>query len=236
MENRKNIGLTSAALRNLAMVIMLIDHVGAVLLPQVGWLRAVGRLAFPIFAFLIGEGYRHTSDLKRYMGRLLLFALISEIPFNLLVSGSIRDCDHQNVLFTLLLGLMAIAGIEKGKGCQEAMQSWLLQVGTPLLCIMAAGMLNTDYNWIGVVMVLGFHLFRNRKLPQLILMIYLNQFCIQGRTFTLLGITLQLQAIAVLALLLIWCYRGEKGRGWNMGYWFYPAHMLVLAALSMLIK
>lgn len=218
------------------MLIMFIDHVGAVLLPQLGWLRAVGRLAFPIFAFQIGEGYRHTSDLKRYMRRLLLFALISEIPFNLLISGSIGDTYHQNVLFTLLFGLIAISGIEKGKGCQGAMKSWLNSVAVPLLCIMAAGMLNTDYNWLGVVMVLGFYLFRNNKLLQLIMMVYLNQFCIQGGTFTLFGITLQFQLFAVLALLLIWNYNGQKGRGWNMGYWFYPGHMLLLAALSTIIK
>ena len=235
MENRENRGLSSSALRDLAMLIMLVDHVGAVLLPQIGWLRAVGRLAFPIFAFQIGEGYRHTSDLKRYMSRLLLFALIAEIPFNLLISGSIRDSYHQNVLFTLLLGLIAISGVEKGKGCQGAMKSWLYSVATPLLCIMAAGMLNTDYNWIGVVMVLGFHLFRNNRLLQLIMMIYLNQFCIQGRTFPFFGVTLQLQIFAVLALLLIWIYNGQKGRGLNIGYWFYTGHMLLLAALSMMM-
>lgn len=228
--------LSSAALRNLALLLMFMDHVGAVLLPQQLWLRAVGRLAFPIFAFQIGEGYRHTSNWKSYLGRLLLFALLSEIPFNLLVSGRLWASAHQNVLFTLSLGLLAIAGMEKGRACPSPWKSWLCCVGLPLLCLLAAEWLHTDYGWSGVLMVLGLYLFRKSRPMQLLLMVYLNQFCIRSRTVTLLGLSLHLQLFAVLALPLIWTYNGERGKGWNIGYWFYPLHMLLIAAIALMIQ
>ena len=96
--------LNSLHLKLLAVVTMLIDHMGFTLFPHAVWMRAVGRLAFPIFCFLIAEGCAHTHDKKRYAGRLLLFAVLSELPFNLMCSGQWISWNYQNVLWTLLIG------------------------------------------------------------------------------------------------------------------------------------
>ena len=98
--------INSNALKILAMAFMLLDHLWATIIPDNQWMTCVGRLAFPIFAFMISEGYVHTSDFKKYAKRLLIFGLISEIPFNLMSAGGFFFPFHQNVMFTLLLGLL----------------------------------------------------------------------------------------------------------------------------------
>ena len=107
--------INSNALKILAMAFMLLDHLWATIIPDNQWMTCVGRLAFPIFAFMITEGYAHTSDFKKYAKRLFLFGLISEIPFNLMSSGSFVYPFHQNVMFTLLLGLLSIREIDRIK-------------------------------------------------------------------------------------------------------------------------
>ncbi len=106
--NKKRLGLSHNALQGLALVFMLIDHTWATIVSGNQWMTCVGRLAFPIFAFLITEGYAHTRDWKVYAKRLFWFGVISEIPFNLMIFSSPIFPFHQNVMFTLLLGLLSI--------------------------------------------------------------------------------------------------------------------------------
>lgn len=111
MEKKR--GINSFTLHILAMLFMLCDHLWATLFPAQEWLTCIGRLAFPIFAFMIAEGCYYTSNVKKYMQRLFLFAVISEIPFNLIMGSSVIYPFHQNVLWTFLLGLLSIQIIEK---------------------------------------------------------------------------------------------------------------------------
>lgn len=104
--------ISSFTLHIMAMAFMLCDHLWATLL-SLDFLSNIGRLAFPIFAFLCAEGFRRTGDRKRYMLRMLIFALISEIPFNFFYGGAAIYPFHQNVLFTFLLALCLMAGVEK---------------------------------------------------------------------------------------------------------------------------
>ena len=205
--------LTAARLRILAMALMLIDHAGRTLFPGQIWMICLGRLAFPIFAFQTAEGYWHTHDFRRYCLRLTVFALVSEIPFNLMVFGSVFGPGHQNVMFTLLLGLIACRLYDRG------------YVWAVLLTFHAA-LLHTDYGALGVLTVLLFHVFRDRRLPLVLFLILINGF---GYGF------LTIQSFAALALVPIFLYRGEKGRGgaWLQygSYVFYPLHMLLLGLL-----
>ena len=105
-------GLDGGALKLLAAALMLIDHVGAILLPEMVILRCIGRLAFPIFAFFIAEGYAHTRSFGRYLLRMAAWAVVSEASFNL-ENGLIFDLTRQNVLWTFCLALLTLRGLEE---------------------------------------------------------------------------------------------------------------------------
>ena len=104
---------TSCSLHLMAMVFMLCDHLWATVIPGNDWLTCIGRIAFPIFAFLIVEGYFHTHNLKKYVGRLLLFAIISEIPFNLVMGSRLVFPIHQNVLWTFVIAIIMLWCLQK---------------------------------------------------------------------------------------------------------------------------
>ena len=117
--NVKQQGISGYWLKVIAVVSMLIDHTSAVILEQISGLenpaflmRIIGRLAFPIYCFLLVEGFYHTRSRAKYAGRLFLFALISEVPFDLAFSRRMCDFSSSNVFFTLLFGLLVIWGVE----------------------------------------------------------------------------------------------------------------------------
>ena len=157
--NKKYLDISSAGLHILAMVFMLCDHLWGTVVPGNNWLTCIGRLAFPIFAFLIVEGYSHTSNLKRYALRLLVFALISEIPFNLMMGGRIFFPIHQNVLWTFLIGLGLIHWNEKAKTA-PLWRRILRGAGSVILGALAGTVTFVDYSGAGVLMVLVFYFFR----------------------------------------------------------------------------
>ena len=236
--------MTSFLLHILAMAFMLCDHLCATLLPAQEWLTCVGRLAFPIFAFMIVEGYFHTSDVRRYLARLLVFAAISEVPFNLIFGSAAVYPYHQNVLWTFFLGLLSIIAIEKGKAFAKEKGKVWISVCISILVVLAgfaAGtVLMVDYYGIGVLMVLVFYFFRGRAwwcyAGQLICMYLLNVVLLGGYyyTFEIGGHTFEVvqQGLAMLALVPIWLYRGRQGyhAKWfqYLCYGFYPGHLLLL--------
>lgn len=215
--------LTAAHLRILALFLMLLDHLWATVVPGNLWMTCVGRMAFPIFAFQAAEGYHHTHDFRGYCKRLALFAVISEIPFNLMISGSPFFPQHQNVMLTLLLGLLCCRAYDS--------RNWLAMV----LWLLAGAFIRCDYGAAGVWTVLTFHAFRGKKLGQLLMLLLINLFCYDGPEIALGPLTFPLQTFAVLAWLPIALYSGEKGRGGKAlqygSYLFYPVHMLILGLL-----
>ncbi len=244
-EKRPFFQLTAAQLRFIALAAMLLDHLWATVIPGNQWLNYIGRLAFPIFAFQIAEGFLHTSHFRRYVWRLLLFACLSEIPFNLMYASSIIYPFHQNVMFTLLLGLLAIGAIHRARR-QKTKQAYIAGAAGLLLACAAAGFGMTDYGAKGVLTVVMFYCLRGFPLAravQIIAMVLLNMVFFQGLYVPVefLGHTfeVQTQGIAVLALPLIWLYRGEKGGGGKAlqygSYAFYPAHMLVLDLIRSMV-
>ena len=153
--------LSGSALKVIAVVSMTIDHIAYYILDQqmgLGdtWyyevMRCVGRLAFPIFAFLIIEGYHHTRHVGKYMLALLVTAIVAEIPWQLLGNEG-----SHNVVFTLLLGLVTIFLVDHVHDVP-----WLMLMETVLFAAIAT-LLNTDYTWHGICLMVVFYLFRNHR-------------------------------------------------------------------------
>lgn len=234
---------TSVSLHMIAMAIMLIDHCKKVF-PDVALLPSIGRIAFPIFAFLIVEGYFHTRDLGKYAQRLLLFAVLAEIPADLMSRGQFLYEGHQNVLWTFLIGLGLIYINETAKEIGKPVLRVIAAVGTVVVGYYVGMITKVDYSQAGVLTVLTFYFFRGRRwwcyLGQLVSLVYLHCVELAGYmlTFTLFGQTVSFprQGLALLALVPIWLYRGEQGRKskWfqYFCYAFYPVHMLVVAVLA----
>ena len=239
-------GLSGTTLKYIACITMLIDHIGAscieagILRPALdsgalsedmlatdplylldAVLRFTGRLAFPIFCFLLVEGFVHTHDAKRYFRRLLLFGLVSEVPFDLAFFRLPFDPSQQNVYWTLALGVLAMAGLRHFETADGA-ATWkglLCAGGCALLALLA----HTDYNCIGVLIICALYLTRNDRKRQ----------CLVGAVLFAYELT------APLAFVCIWFYNGQRGRcskvqKWGF-YWFYPAHLTLLAAVTNLL-
>lgn len=223
--------MSSFALHILAMLLMLCDHLQLTLLPDLPILRCVGRLAFPLFAFMAVEGYLHTRSLKKYLLRLLMLAVISEIPFDLLVSGSVFDPMHQNVIWTIILGLCCIRAFENISADLKKMLSAVVIIASLAAAIIA----RVDYSSAGVLTLLAFYAFRGNtvrcRLMQLLSLTFINLVLLGGIEFAF-----PYQALAVLSLPIIWLYDGSQvphnGFIKAANYLFYPAHMLILALFS----
>ena len=239
-------GLSGTALKMIACITMLIDHIGAscieagLLLPELETgevsggalnqlplyqldrvLRFTGRLAFPIFCFLLVEGFVHTHDVKKYVRRLFLFALISEVPFDLAFFRTPFDFSAQNVYWTLALGVLAMAGLkhfEKPDG-SASWKGLLCAAG----CTLAGFLACTDYDGIGVLIICALYLTRADRKRQ----------CIVGAVLFAWELT------APLAFVLVWFYNGQRGACSPLQkkafYWFYPVHLSVLAAVTNLL-
>lgn len=240
--NKKYQILNADMLKILAMFFMLLDHIWIVWIPENNWMHYVGRLSFPIFAFQIVEGYFHTSNLNRYKKRLFVFALISEIPFNLMINCSFFYPFHQNVLFTFLLGILAI---DVAEDCLKTEKLWkkLIDIFKILGLLLIAGIGMTDYGTLGILTVLVFYAAKKiPKLKYLIMLIgivYLHIISYEGTAIPIsifgTDYNFPIQGFASLSLIPIFLYNGNKGNGGKIlkriGYWFYPVHALVLFSI-----
>ena len=240
MRQKSKWDISSAGLHILAMGLMLCDHLWAMFFPAEEWLTCLGRIAFPVFAFLIAEGYAHTRDLRRYLLRMLVWALLAEIPFDLMYGGSIFYPYHQNVLWTFLLSLLLILLIEKSKSRFRPVLAALAAVGLTVLWFVLGFVTMADYYGAGILTVLTFHFFRGRnwksRLGQFLCLYILNVKLLGGYYYeiSLFGFEIEVvqQGFALLALVPIWLYQGRQGiHGRVFQYFcyaFYPVHMLLL--------
>lgn len=219
--------MTNLQLKILAFTLMTVDHVGAILFPQMIILRIIGRMAFPIFAFLLVEGFRHTRNMKRYLIRLGFFALISEPVFDLCFNGRVSILNRSNILFTLFYGLILLLVIDLYRNKKlPFLQTF---VGTVACVFMVVGM-DADYGLYGLLMILGLYMAKSFK-TQVIALAALNA----GYVLILLvGGYTTVQVWSILALLPIAFYNGKLGKKlkqFNM-YMYYPVHLLLLFVIS----
>ena len=215
--------INSFTLKLIAIVTMTIDHIGAVLFPQAAEFRYIGRIAFPIFVFLLVEGFYHTKNIRKYEMRMLLFVALSEIPFDLAFYGRPFAWEHQNVFFTLTIGLIMLDLIWKREKWRQ-----LLIVA---ICMLAAALLSTDYGAGGILLIFIFYQFRNTDAPS---PEYMKKFFL--KVFFLGIISLfcygAIECFSLFAMIPIFLYNGKRGPSLKyVFYIFYPAHLLVLYVL-----
>ena len=246
MEKNRKWEVTSFFLHLLAMGTMLCDHLWGTVIPGNDWLTCVGRLAFPIYAFMLVEGYFHTRNLKKYVLRLLVFALISEIPFDLAMGSTWFYPIHQNVLWSFLISLGLIHWNEKARAKGKLWRRILVGAATVVIGYIVGLVTMVDYYHAGILMVLIFYFFRGRKwwcfLGQLLCLWYVNLEILGGFGYELVifgrNVFLTRQGLALLALIPIWLYRGKQGYHSKpfqyLNYAFYPAHLLILALIKLL--
>ena len=239
LKHRRIPDISSFGLHLLAMALMLCDHIWATLPYAPMLLTALGRVAFPIFAFLMAEGHAHTRDIRRYRKRLLLLAVVTEIPFNLMCSGSVIYPFHQNVIWTFLLSSLCVDMIRQAQE-QKTAVAILKAAAMTLVGYLTGYILFVDYHGEGVLMVLIFWLLRGsrwyHRLGQAACLYWINVEMLKGQMLLLplAGKTVEvpLQGLALLALIPIWLYRGRQGPHGKavklFNYAFYPVHMLIL--------
>lgn len=247
----KQKGLSQEGIKLIACVTMLIDHVAAVLisarlmnnLPEYAaqllsvhyLMRIIGRIAFPIYCFLLVEGVYHTRNPKKYGLRLFIGMLLSEIPFDLAFSfrGYVFfDWTSNSVMVTLLLGFCMLEGMKRVEGFRK-----LLMI---LPFYILAEICNTDYAGMGILLIAVFALTRGQAHEKLLCLIGCFLILTSGdRNFQIFGIWIPLKAFALLALIPIFCYDGRKltsSKALQWGFYlFYPVHLLALTLLEILI-
>lgn len=218
----KKLSLNMNQLKTIAVVFMMIDHLAYVMIERgIGFggnwyqidrvMRSMGRIAFPIFCFTIVEGFRRTRDAGAYLKRLIIFALISEIPFDLAFRGSIFDMSFQNVFWTLAFGLASMMIYDN-----RFIEGWKKALGL-FACFFVPYLFHTDYSIYGVLTIFLMNRFYDEPVKM----------CMAGYIMLLLQSTAE--AWAVIGFLLILLYNGQKGRGNKMFYYlFYPGHLLLL--------
>lgn len=246
-------GLSGSTLKIIAIITMMIDHLAATVLMRmlvqagiwdvmqgadlnqmIAWMnenmvlymsysvmRMIGRLGFPIFCFLLIEGFQKTRNVKKYALRLGAFALLSEIPFDLAFHSKVLEFSYQNVFFTLFIGLLTMIAFEQiGKLDMHKAVKVILDLLALAAGMAAAQLLKTDYAAIGIVCIMVMYLFRKRKVAQII----------AGCVVFLWELT------APLAFLPIGFYNGKRGLNLKyVFYAFYPAHLLILYLISVLM-
>ena len=221
--------ISQEGLKIIACLTMLIDHIGATLVPVTA-LRLIGRLAFPIYCFLIAEGMAHTRDVKKYGIRLAIGAVLAEVPFDLAIYGRLT-LSHQSVMVTMLIGYLMVLWIRRSKGVP------LVPV---IVCAVAAELLSTDYGAAGIAMIALFVLSREHKDRMTIQMMGLGLICwlIGGYGWQVGQIFVPAQMFGLLALIPIGLYSGTKittSRAVQWGFYlFYPVHLAVLWLIQIL--
>ncbi|MDE5933451.1 MAG: conjugal transfer protein TraX [Lachnospiraceae bacterium] len=258
----KKYSLSSAFLKHAAYLSMFIDHFFAVVFwaywewlimggasagtsDAVGGIyhlgRYVGRVAFILFAFMASEGFQYTHSRRSYLLRLLAFAVISEVPFDLAIHGKVFAMEGQNVYWTLFLGIAALCLLEKLRG------RLLLQFAGVLLCCFAAFLLRTDYMSMGVLLIVVFYLCRSSFRYQFMagavviyagtIMNYVVNYWGSGIHWRIYLQASTSELYGLFAFCLIYFYNGKKGRQLpkTFYYWFYPLHLLLLYGIKMVL-
>lgn len=194
--------------------LMVLAGVGSVM-------QLLGGMALPLFAFLLAEGFRHTSSYRKYLFSMLAFAVISEIPYDLAMGQRLADPSSQNPLFAMVISLLMIYFLHMVQEIKGAF-GLLARVGIVFGAVVWAALFKTQYGLCLVLLAAVFDVFHDRNLPKMLLGILISLLYVTGP----------------LAFYGIWCYSGErKDRIPKYAYYaFYPLHLLVLALIVKIMQ
>ena len=218
--------MTSFILKIIAVITMLFDHAGYILFSKFSFMNYIGRLSFPIFAFLITKGYKYTKNLRKYFARLLIFAIVSQIPYMLFIN-TFSNSFSLNILFTLALGLLGITLYDK-------IEYKPLGILLVTLLSLIAQFLHFDYGWFGIAIIFIFYIFKEKKLLMNLffcIVVFINYFYNYLTTLRIEYIFIIL--FCFFSLIPINLYNEKKGK--NIKYFlyvFYPLHLIVLYLFS----
>ena len=194
----------------------------AIFLKSYDTLTFLGRITFPIFAFFIVEGFIHTNNLYKYFLRLFICATISEVPYDLAFSNKFIDWQQQNVIWTLLLGLICIVILDKFKQNKYRI---IIFPAITLIFVFLGNILHTDWAGLpGILLIVIFYLFKDHNILRLIF------------SYILMVLTIGFMTGIELSFLLLSLYNGKKGKSLKLGlYLFYPGHLLALYFLQLIL-
>ena len=235
-------GISTFTLKIIAMITMIIDHVGFLFFQDNHKtyiiLRSIGRISFPIFCFVLVEGFFHTSDRLKHAIRLGIFALVSEIPYDMLY-GRFFDMARQNVIFTLFIGYMAIWALQSISMFRVAYPdkilkhigagrlNTILELVTLAVAFGMAYFLHTSYSYGGVMLIICFYVFNNHHIGR----------AISNMVFNIGMFGFGVQWWGALSVLPIAFYNKKPGtkKLKYMFYWFYPVHLLILVLVKIYV-
>lgn len=237
---KKKQGLTSFDLKMIATVTMLFDHIAVILVHSkylYYFFRAVGRVSFPIYSFLLVEGFFHTKDRKKYAGRLAIFALISEIPYDLAFQHQFFEWQRQNIFLTLLIGLLAVWGLDSvAAGRVRYPEKMTDAVGflniqnLARFCIMigacgAGYFTKSTYSYAGIFLIMCFYIFHGKHRGTILVNAFFNVVMYGG-----------MQSFGTCSAIPIAMYNGQSGsKKWKWFFYiFYPAHLLILFLINII--
>ena len=245
MEHKIRIETSSLSLHIMAMLFMLCDHLWGTVISGNDWLTCIGRIAFPIYCFLLVEGAQRTRNPRKYAGRLFIGMLLSEIPFDLAFSPTYLSYEwhwwtpfagfnptSNSVMMTLLLGFGMLMCMQQVKGF------WRVAVILPFYIL--AELLDTDYAGLGILIISIFALTRDMERGKLWCVLACALVMNSGfKNLQIFGIWINMELFALMAFVPIFLYDGRKltkNKAVQWGFYlFYPVHILVLAMLMWVI-
>ena len=211
--------LDGTVLKIIAMISMVFDHAGDLLFPEQSWMRIIGRIALPIFAFCIAEGYSHTRNKTKYLLRLCLFGLISELPYDLARTGGL-EFGQQNIMLTFALAILALMVYDRITAGGKAVWKIIAGIAAAAVIGFAALILRFESNLFAIILILVFHIFRDKAH-------WIR--CLAGLIWHLAIRNIGIYLWGVLSFIPLLMYNGKKGKGLKWFFYvFYPGHLLLL--------
>lgn len=246
----KKSNLSQEGLKLIATITMLIDHIGMALVYEwaclaidahsvyaqplcvlYDWMRLIGRIAFPIYCFMLVEGAHHTRNMKKYRNRLLLGALLAEIPFDLLLADKPVSFEYTSVMVTLLLGLLMVENMQKMSGI------WKIALILPFYVL--AELLHTDYAGHGILIIAMLELTRGLEKEKLLRLIGFSLLLWFGVAIPVGPFMIPMELFGLLSMIPMYCYSGRKATHSQVVQWafylFYPVHLMILWILKWIL-